>query len=89
VPSPNTTPSSGEQEDHAKASAPSSGSTAAPDRLTLRLRVLEIAASTTATFASSQEPGKVKASELFALADLMLAWVLQEPARHTIEFLEP
>jgi len=47
----------------AKASAPSSA--AAPDRLTLRLRVLEMAASTTAAFASTNEPGKVKASDPF------------------------
>jgi hypothetical protein len=71
--------------------ANSSGLTnsAAPDRLSVRLRVLEIAASTTVGFASCSEPGKVTSAAILPLADKLLAWVLEQPARHTIEDLEP
>jgi hypothetical protein len=69
-----------------EASAPNSGSVTSPDCLTLRLRVLEIATTTAAAFAQSNEPGKVRTVEIFPLADRMMAWLEQ---RHTIEDLEP
>jgi hypothetical protein len=73
--------------DGIEASAPNSGS-AAPDQLTMRLRVLEIAANTVGRFAQCRE--QVKTSDVFPLADRMLAWLLEvdSTARHTIEGLE-
>lgn len=69
-------------------SAPSSAAAAAaPDRLTLRLRALEIAASTVGAFAQCRE--QVKAGDVFPLADKMLVWLLKQPPRYTIEDLEP
>jgi hypothetical protein len=74
-----------------EASAPGSnaGSAAAPDQRSVRLRVLEIAASTTVGFAGCNEPGKIRSTDILPLADKLLAWVLEQPARHTIEDLEP
>jgi hypothetical protein len=70
-------------------SAEVSGPTAALDRLSMRLRVLEIAASTTVGFAGCNDPGKVTSGAILPLADKLLGWVLEQPARHTIEDLEP
>jgi hypothetical protein len=68
-----------------EASAPDRGS----NTTSIRLRVLEIAASTTVGFAGCNEPGKVTSGSILPLADKLLAWVLEQPARHTIEDLEP
>jgi hypothetical protein len=59
------------------------------DRQSLRLKVLEIAPSTTVGFASCNDPGKVTSSAILPLAEKLLAWVMEQPARHTIEDLEP
>jgi hypothetical protein len=55
----------------ASAGAPPS---AAPDRLTLRLRAPEIAAGAVGQFAQCRE--QVKTADIFPLADTMLAWLL-------------
>jgi hypothetical protein len=71
--------------DSAEVPAPASNSApaAAPDHMTVRMAVLESAS----RFAASRGE-EIKSGDVLRIADRWLSWVVEQPARHTIDDLE-